>query len=57
MKDANTLLIGFPFIFSSNYVTTTYFPRQKVENSLILQFKARISVPVGYVNHEAFFVG
>ena len=39
------------------YATTTYFPRQKVGNSLILQFKARIYVPVGYINHKVFFVG
>ena len=37
------------------YVTTIFFPRQKVENNSILQFKATIYVPVGYVNHKAFF--
>ena len=39
------------------YVTTTYFPKQKVENSPILQFKARIYVPVGYIYHKAFLAG
>ena len=39
------------------YVTSTFFPKQKVQNSSILQFKARIYVPVGYINHKAFFAG
>ena len=39
------------------YVTTTFFSKQKIENSVILQFKARIYVPVGYINHKAYFVG
>ena len=38
-------------------MTTTFFPRQNGENSLILHLNARVYVAVVYINHKAFFAG
>ena len=45
------------FVSKFKFYDYNLFSRQKVENSRILPLKARINVPVVYINHKAFFVG
>ena len=45
------------FVSKFKFCDFNLFSGQKVENSLILPLKARINVPVVYINHKAFFVG
>ena len=45
------------FVSKFKFCDYNLFSRQKVENSRVLPLKARINVPVVYINHKAFLVG